>query len=228
MTGLVRSEVLSLALCVRTGSGYKVSELAALGEGETLMVGGKEVEVMGLISAEDFARGRCFQEAHVEKEEEAPKSGPPLPRRSASKPFCSPLLGRAENASTRALEEQPCRPRHDPLATGSNQPGPAGPTHPHPGPTGPTHHHPGPAGPTHPHPGHGPQQRQACNNRVAGWEPFGKRSLEQGTFFPHYITSHTYWLGRKLHIFPQPTTCLFGEVKSFLPRSILLLVFQKR
>ena len=117
------SEVLSLVLCVRTGSGFKVSELAALCEGETLMVGGKEVEVMGVISAEDFARGRCFQEAHGEKEEEAPKSGTPPPRRSASKPFCSPMLGRVENAGTREQEEQPCRPRHDPLAAGSNQHG---------------------------------------------------------------------------------------------------------
>ncbi|CAL8290832.1 unnamed protein product [Merluccius merluccius] len=98
------------------GSGYKVSELASLCEGETLMVGGKEVEVMGVISAEDFAKGRCFQEATVEN---GPKAGPPPARRLATKPFCSPLLGRAESAATRPQEEQPCRPRHDPLAAGA-------------------------------------------------------------------------------------------------------------
>ncbi|KAJ3597260.1 hypothetical protein NHX12_000788 [Muraenolepis orangiensis] len=101
------------------GSGYKVSELASLCEGETLMVGGKEVEVMGVISAEDFARGRCFQEAHAEKEEAGPQSGPPPARRFASKPFCSPLLGRVENAGARPQEEASCKPRHDPLAAGA-------------------------------------------------------------------------------------------------------------
>ncbi|KAG7282191.1 hypothetical protein CRUP_034938 [Coryphaenoides rupestris] len=101
------------------GSGYKVSELASLCEGETLMVGGKELEVMGLISAEDYARGRCFQEAHVEKEEAGPKPGPPPARRLASKPFCSPLLGRVEKGGPGPQEELPCRPRHDPLAAGA-------------------------------------------------------------------------------------------------------------
>ena len=114
-------EVLSPVLCLSTGSGYKVSELASLCEGETLMVGGKEVEVMGVISAKDFAKGRCFQEATVEKEEAGPKAGPPPARRLATKPFCSPLLGRAESTATRPQEEQPCRPRHDPLAAGSNR-----------------------------------------------------------------------------------------------------------
>jgi len=98
-----------------------VSELASLCEGETLMVGGKELEVMGLISAEDYARGRCFQEAHVEKEEAGPKPGPPPARRLASKPFCSPLLGRVEKAGTGPQEELPCRPRHDPLTAGGNR-----------------------------------------------------------------------------------------------------------
>lgn len=32
-----------------------MSVLASLSDGETLMIGGKEVEVMGIISAEDFA-----------------------------------------------------------------------------------------------------------------------------------------------------------------------------
>ncbi len=93
--------------------------LASLSEGETLMIGGKEVEVMGVISAEDFARGRCFQEVQVEKEEPHAKSAPPPARRLASKPFCPPtLLGRAEHPGSKLEEEQTCRSRHDPLAPG--------------------------------------------------------------------------------------------------------------
>ncbi|KAM4600376.1 DNA repair and recombination protein RAD54B [Polymixia lowei] len=102
------------------GSGYKVSELASLCEGETLMVGGKEVEVMGVISAEDFAKGRCFLEAHVEKEDPCTTSAPPPSRRLASKPFCRPmLLGRAEQPGAKPQEEPSCKPRHDPLAPGA-------------------------------------------------------------------------------------------------------------
>ncbi|KAG8010081.1 DNA repair and recombination protein RAD54B [Nibea albiflora] len=103
------------------GSGYKVSVLASLSEGETLMIGGKEVEVMGVISPEDFARGRCFQEVPVETEELQTKSAPPPPaRRLASKPFCPPtMLGRADHPGSKAEDEHTCRPRHDALAPGA-------------------------------------------------------------------------------------------------------------
>ncbi|KAM3614108.1 uncharacterized protein V6R79_010340 [Siganus canaliculatus] len=102
------------------GSGYKVSVLASLSEGETLMIGGKEVEVMGVISADDFAKGRCFQDVQVELDE--PQAKPALlpSRRLASKRFCPPtLVGRAEHPGSKAEEEQTCRPRHDPLAPGA-------------------------------------------------------------------------------------------------------------
>ncbi|CAJ1062194.1 DNA repair and recombination protein RAD54B [Xyrichtys novacula] len=102
------------------GSGYKVSMLASLSEGETLMIGGKEVEIMGVISAEDFARGRCFQDVQVEKDEPHTKSGPPSSRSLGSKPFCPPsLLGKAGCPGSKTEEKQTCRPRHDPLAPGA-------------------------------------------------------------------------------------------------------------
>lgn len=104
-------------VCV--GSGYKVSELASLGEGETLMIGAKQVEVMGLISELDYNKGRCFLDVHVEKEE--PKiSAPPPTRRPASKPFCRPTLlgGETDRGVAKPQEEGPCKPRHDPLAPG--------------------------------------------------------------------------------------------------------------
>uniref|UniRef100_A0A8C2WWD6 RAD54 homolog B n=1 Tax=Cyclopterus lumpus TaxID=8103 RepID=A0A8C2WWD6_CYCLU len=102
------------------GSGYKVSVLASLSEGETLMIGGKEVEVMGVISAEDFARGRCFQEVQVQNEGLHTESAPPPSRCLVSKRFCSPtMLGRADPPGSKLEEEQVYRPRHDPLAPGA-------------------------------------------------------------------------------------------------------------
>uniref|UniRef100_A0A8C7HQP0 RAD54 homolog B n=1 Tax=Oncorhynchus kisutch TaxID=8019 RepID=A0A8C7HQP0_ONCKI len=102
------------------GSGYKVSELASLGEGETLMIGAKQVEVMGLISELNYNKGRCFLDVHVEKEE--PKiSAPPPSQRPASKPFCRPTLlgGETDRGVAKPQEEGPCKPRHDPLAPGA-------------------------------------------------------------------------------------------------------------
>ncbi|XP_077432502.1 DNA repair and recombination protein RAD54B isoform X2 [Vanacampus margaritifer] len=100
------------------GSGYKMSVLASLAEGETLMIGAKEVEVMGVISAETFATGRCFQEARVE--DILPKTALPPSHRLASKPFCPPTLsGRTEHVGSQPREEQICRPRHDPQAAGA-------------------------------------------------------------------------------------------------------------
>ncbi|KAK2844547.1 hypothetical protein Q5P01_011206 [Channa striata] len=99
------------------GSGYKVSELSSLSEGQTLIIGGKEVEVMGVISPEDFARGRCFHDVETDTVESHTKS-PPC--RLASKPFCPPsLLGGGERPGSKTKVEITCRPQHDPLAPGA-------------------------------------------------------------------------------------------------------------
>ncbi|PIK38731.1 putative DNA repair and recombination protein RAD54B [Apostichopus japonicus] len=45
------------------GSGYKVSEIQNMEEGQSLFIGGKEIEVMGRISRDDFRAGKCFQSA---------------------------------------------------------------------------------------------------------------------------------------------------------------------
>ncbi|XP_054637825.1 DNA repair and recombination protein RAD54B isoform X2 [Dunckerocampus dactyliophorus] len=99
------------------GSGYKVSVLASLSEGDTLIIGAKEVEVMGVISAENFATGRCFQEAQGDQEEPLLKTAPAPSRCLSSKPFCPPtLLGRGGLPGLKPAEEQTCRPRFDPQA----------------------------------------------------------------------------------------------------------------
>lgn len=99
------------------GSGYKVSELATLCEGQTLMIGGKEVEVMGVISAEDFARGRCFQDVQVEQDEPRPVASPSAAC-CTSKPFCPPSRAGLV-PPPKPEEEQSCKPRHDPQAPGA-------------------------------------------------------------------------------------------------------------
>uniref|UniRef100_A0A8C4QGT4 RAD54 homolog B n=1 Tax=Eptatretus burgeri TaxID=7764 RepID=A0A8C4QGT4_EPTBU len=43
------------------GTGYNRKEIETLEEGHTLMISGKEVEIMGQISREDYDSGRCFQ-----------------------------------------------------------------------------------------------------------------------------------------------------------------------
>lgn len=99
------------------GSGYKVSELASLSEGETLMVGGKQVEVMGIISSEDYAKGRCFQEVQTEQTESHAEAVAPPCHRPASKPFTPPtMLDRAGNPGPKSGGEQTYRPRYDPFA----------------------------------------------------------------------------------------------------------------
>uniref|UniRef100_A0A3B3BE28 RAD54 homolog B n=1 Tax=Oryzias melastigma TaxID=30732 RepID=A0A3B3BE28_ORYME len=99
------------------GSGYKVSELASLSEGETLMVGGKQVEVMGIISSEDYAKGRCFQEVQTEQTESHAEAVAPPCHRPASKPFTPPtMLDRAGNLGPKSGGEQTYRPRYDPFA----------------------------------------------------------------------------------------------------------------
>ncbi|XP_072250422.1 DNA repair and recombination protein RAD54B isoform X1 [Leuresthes tenuis] len=83
------------------------------------MIGGKEIEVMGIISADDFAKGRCFHEVQTEQIEPHTKSAPPPSRRLASKPFSPPMMfGRAEPIPEEEQTNKQ-RPRHDPLAPGA-------------------------------------------------------------------------------------------------------------
>uniref|UniRef100_A0A8C1F2U9 RAD54 homolog B n=1 Tax=Cyprinus carpio carpio TaxID=630221 RepID=A0A8C1F2U9_CYPCA len=98
------------------GAGYKASELESLCEGQTLMVGGKQIEVMGVISDEDYAKGRCFQNAAVETPAETVLKAPVY--RPVSKSFTKPAL--KGGALTDSEPEKPiCKPRHDLNAPGA-------------------------------------------------------------------------------------------------------------
>lgn len=79
------------------------------------MVGGKQIEVMGVISDEDYAKGRCFQNAAVETPAETVLKAPVY--RPVSKSFTKPAL--KGGALTDSEHEKPlCKPRHDLNAPG--------------------------------------------------------------------------------------------------------------
>ncbi|KAM9308426.1 DNA repair and recombination protein RAD54B [Gastrophryne carolinensis] len=92
------------------GSGYKLKDLENLEEGQTLMIGGKEIEVMGMIAAEDYTSGRCFNSTALSP---APVSSDPLHH----KPFTNPMKNITKDVTSRDL--QACKPRHDPGAPNS-------------------------------------------------------------------------------------------------------------
>lgn len=75
------------------------------------MIGGKEIEVMGPIAAEDYASGRCFHSAVVSPAPDAPD---PL----HLKQFTNPMRDVPKGAMARDLHT--CKPRHDPSAPSTN------------------------------------------------------------------------------------------------------------
>lgn len=97
-----------------------MSVLASLSEGETLMIGGKETEIMGVISPEDFAKGRCFKDFQAANTEPQAGSGPPPSNahRLVFKPFCPPTALRGDHSGSRPEEEPTYKSRHDPMAPG--------------------------------------------------------------------------------------------------------------
>ncbi|XP_021562277.1 LOW QUALITY PROTEIN: DNA repair and recombination protein RAD54B [Carlito syrichta] len=96
------------------GIGYKFKEFEKIEVGQTLMICGKEIEVMGIISPEDFSSGRCFQ---LGGGSPAISNSSQALRKCFSNPFkrvCKP--GSKEN---RQNDFQSCKPRHDPYTPNS-------------------------------------------------------------------------------------------------------------
>uniref|UniRef100_A0A8C2VN22 DNA repair and recombination protein RAD54B n=1 Tax=Chinchilla lanigera TaxID=34839 RepID=A0A8C2VN22_CHILA len=96
------------------GIGYKFKELEKVEEGQTLMIGGKEIEIMGIISSEDFNSGRCFQFGG---------GSPAVPSSSqtARKCFFEPFKSVCKpNAKENVRDDfQKYKPRHDPYTPNS-------------------------------------------------------------------------------------------------------------
>lgn len=82
------------------------------------MIGGKEIEVMGVISADDFSSGRCFQTGIV-THDTVPTALP----QASMKRFCKPFKNVCQpNTKENILNNsQSCKPRHDPNASSKVQ-----------------------------------------------------------------------------------------------------------
>nr|XP_006111066.1 DNA repair and recombination protein RAD54B isoform X1 [Pelodiscus sinensis]XP_014426961.1 DNA repair and recombination protein RAD54B isoform X1 [Pelodiscus sinensis]XP_025038303.1 DNA repair and recombination protein RAD54B isoform X1 [Pelodiscus sinensis]XP_025038310.1 DNA repair and recombination protein RAD54B isoform X1 [Pelodiscus sinensis] len=98
------------------GTGYKSKDLESLGEGQTLIIGGKEIEVMGIISAEEFNSGKCFQ-----NDVGTSSIVPTASSQCSLKPFCCPLKNLCNPSTKQNLlkDSQNYKPRHDPDASNS-------------------------------------------------------------------------------------------------------------
>ncbi|XP_067671287.1 DNA repair and recombination protein RAD54B-like [Haliotis asinina] len=95
------------------GSGYKADELASLKEDETLYVGGKEIQVMSVLTEEQFTSGKCFT-----------SSAGPAPLVAAQhntgikKPFMNPNKNK-QDAAPKVRSDICVKPRFDPTAPGA-------------------------------------------------------------------------------------------------------------
>jgi hypothetical protein len=78
-------------VCFRIGkaTGYKLSELSGLVEGSTLVIGGKQIEVMDVVSEENWKNGTCFTGALAAPNNSVSVVEQPLALR---KPFAVPSL----------------------------------------------------------------------------------------------------------------------------------------
>uniref|UniRef100_A0A4W2HFF1 DNA repair and recombination protein RAD54B n=1 Tax=Bos indicus x Bos taurus TaxID=30522 RepID=A0A4W2HFF1_BOBOX len=94
-----------------TGTGYKLKELEKIEEGQTMMIGGKEIEVMGIISPDDFNSGRCFQFGGGCS---AILSSSQAAKKCFSNPFKS--VCKLSSKENKQNSFQSCKPRHDPYA----------------------------------------------------------------------------------------------------------------
>ncbi|EDO39293.1 predicted protein [Nematostella vectensis] len=92
---------------IAKGSGYKTAELQILQEGHTLCAGGKELEIMGSISSEDYLSGKCFQStASVSSSIVAPLT-------AVSKSFVNPAKHKSSKTGpTKSAALSRMTPRH--------------------------------------------------------------------------------------------------------------------
>ncbi|XP_007488181.2 DNA repair and recombination protein RAD54B isoform X3 [Monodelphis domestica] len=96
-----------------TGTAYTLKDLDNLNEGETTVIGGKEIEVMGKISSDDYNSGRCFQSSVG--------SSCLTTSQITQKPFSNPVKNICKsNTEEKNIDDSSnFKPRHDPYAQNS-------------------------------------------------------------------------------------------------------------
>lgn len=91
------------------GIGYRFKELENVEEGQTLVIGGKEIEILGTVSSDDFSSGKCFQ--HGSGSSAVPSAQ--AARKYFSNPFKS-VCPSTQAKGNRGNDWQNGKPRHDP------------------------------------------------------------------------------------------------------------------
>ncbi|XP_077023333.1 DNA repair and recombination protein RAD54B isoform X2 [Tamandua tetradactyla] len=96
------------------GIGYKFKDLEKIDEGHTLMIGGKEIEVMGVISPDEFNSGNCFQLGGGSPAISSSSQPTQKCFTNSFKSVCKP-----SSKENKPNSFQNCKPRHDPYAPNS-------------------------------------------------------------------------------------------------------------
>ncbi|XP_028396792.1 DNA repair and recombination protein RAD54B-like [Dendronephthya gigantea] len=99
--------------------GYKADELAKFTEGQTLLIGGKEVEITGELQKDVYLSGRCFQQGSEAKT--TPPKNYSFTKSVVPKPFLNPQKAGSTpgNQELSSLNKRKITPRFDPLAPGA-------------------------------------------------------------------------------------------------------------
>ncbi|KAK7822768.1 hypothetical protein U0070_022707 [Myodes glareolus] len=93
-------------ICGHMGIGYKFKDPENIEEGQILVVGGKEVEILGPVSSDDFRSGKCFQRGC---------GSPAAPSSQAARQcFSTPFKSVCQSGQSKENRWNDCKPRHDP------------------------------------------------------------------------------------------------------------------
>ncbi|RUS75526.1 hypothetical protein EGW08_016716 [Elysia chlorotica] len=100
------------------GTGYKVAELQSLAEDESLFVGGKEIQVMSVLTESEFQSGKYFSGTTTTTTTSCEKStASPRLTAGAFKPFVNPLQKNPSGLrQSLVVQKDPLLPKYDPTA----------------------------------------------------------------------------------------------------------------